>query len=232
MKAIILAGGLGTRLRPLTNDTPKPLLPIQGRPIMEHAILNLKRHGIEDVILSIGYLSEKIKNYFGAGEKLGVNLSYFVETEPLGTGGAIKSAAAGIDEPVFVIWGDNLMDVNYTELMEVFLKYQKTLAMVLTPREDVEHFGVAKLEGDRVVAFVEKPARESAPSNLINAGAIVLNTARLAILPEGKSSIEYDFYEKLEPGEIVAHIHRGQWYPTDTMEKYRHADDNFRPPEL
>ena len=229
MKAIILAGGLGTRLRPLTNDTPKPLLPVQGRPIMEHAILNFKKHGIDDIILSVGYLSEKIKNYFGNGEKFGVNLSYFVETEPLGTGGAIKAAATGIDEPIFITWGDNLMDVNYTELLETFLKYNKTLAMVLTPREDVENFGVAKLEGDKVVAFVEKPPRETAPSNLINAGAIVLNPAKLSILPEGKSSIEYDFYEKLEPGEIVAHIHHGQWYPTDTIEKYKHADDNFRP---
>ena len=96
MKAIILAGGLGTRLRPLTDKTPKPLLPIKGTPIIEHAINNFKKHGIKDIILSIGYKAEKIKEYFGDGSRIGVNISYCIEEEPLGTGGAIKKAAEDI----------------------------------------------------------------------------------------------------------------------------------------
>lgn len=231
MKAIILAGGLGTRLRPLTENMPKPLLPVKGRPMVEYAIENFRRHGVRDIVLSIGYMSDKIRDYFGGGDKFGVNISYSIEDEPLGTGGAIKKASAGLTEPVFVTWGDNLMDVDYSELNKVFNENRKTLAMVLTPREDVENFGVVKLDGNIVTAFVEKPKRELSPSNLINAGAIILNPSKLSIIPQGKSSIEYDFYEKLAPGEIIAFIHRGQWYPTDTLEKYRHAEENFKPPE-
>ena len=92
MRAIILAGGLGTRLRPLTENTPKPLLPVKNRPIIEHAIINFKKHGINDIVLSIGYLADKIKDYFGTGENWGVSISYVVEDQPLGTGGAIKKA--------------------------------------------------------------------------------------------------------------------------------------------
>ncbi len=227
--AIILAGGLGTRLRPLTNETPKPLLSMKGRPIMQHAIENLKSHGVKNIILSIGYKSEIIKDYFRDGQKLGVNLSYSVETEPLGTGGAVKQAANGLNKPFFLVWGDNLMDFNCTELYFKYLEHKKPVTMVLTKRDDVEHFGVAKLQGDKILSFVEKPKREEAPSNLINAGAIILDPKILHLLPEGKSSIERDLYEKLPPGELVAYQHQGQWYPTDTLEKYTHACLNFKP---
>lgn len=229
MKAIILAGGLGTRLRPLTNEKPKPLLPVKGRPIVEHAILNLKKHGVDEIVLSIGYKADLIKEYFGDGSKWGVKIEYVVEDQPLGTGGAIKTAAKGLVDPVLVVWGDNLTDVDYGKLSEAFSKHDNTLTMVLTPRQDVENFGVAKLDGEKVMSFVEKPKPEEAPSNFINAGAIILNPLKLSILPEGVSSIEYDFYEKLSPGEITAYIHDGQWYPTDTLEKYKHADENFIP---
>lgn len=226
--AVILAGGLGERLRPLTDQTPKPLLLIKNKPIVEHVIENLKNHGVKNIILSIGYKADRIKEHFGDGSKLGVNISYCVEDEPLGTGGAIKLATTGINQPVFVVWGDNLMDVNYKNLYETYLRNKTPVTMVLTPREDVENFGVAKLENEKVISFTEKPKREEAPSNLINAGAIVLEPDKLTILPEGKSSIEYDFYEKLAPGEITAYVHRGQWFPTDTLEKYQHACEEFR----
>ena len=229
-KAIIIAGGLGIRLRPLTNTTPKPLLPIQGKPILQHVIENLKNQDISNIIISIGYGADQIKEYFGDGSNFGVAISYCIEEEPLGTGGAIRRAVQGINELVFVVWGDNLMDVDYKKLYAVYVRNKTPVTMVLTPRKDVENFGVAQLEGEKVVGFVEKPKREEAPSNLINAGAIILEPARVDILPEGKSSIEYDFYEKLAPlGEISAHIHQGQWFPTDTIEKYNKAKEEFKP---
>ena len=101
--AIILAGGLGTRLRPLTDKTPKPLLPIKEKPIIEHIVDNLKKYGIKNVILSIGYRAEDIKDYFKDGTHLGVNISYSIETEPLGTGGAIKQAASGLEKPFVLL---------------------------------------------------------------------------------------------------------------------------------
>ncbi len=227
--AIILAGGLGTRLRPLTDNTPKPLLPIKGKPILQHILENLKRNGILNIIISLGYKSEKVMDYFKDGSWLGLRISYTLENLPLGTGGAIKKAAENLKDPVFVVWGDNLCDIDYHKLYSSYQKYKKTVTMALVPREDVENFGVAKLEGDFIRSFLEKPKREDAPSNLINAGIIVLDPTKLQILPEGKSSIEYDFYEKLPSGEMIAYIHNGQWFPTDTMEKYDLASRKFNP---
>ncbi len=228
--AIILAGGLGTRLRPLTDETPKPLLPIKGKPIVQHTIEQLKKHGVKNIILSIGYKADKIKEYFGDGSKLGLNISYIVEDNPLGTGGAVKMAAQGITQPFILTWGDELKDIDYTDLHKSFLREAPQVAMVLTEREDVENFGVAKLEGNKIISFVEKPKREDAPSNLINAGAFIIEPECLKVLPEGKSSLEKDCFENLAPlGEISAYHHKGQWYPTDTLEKYNHANDNFKP---
>lgn len=230
MKAIILAGGLGTRLRPLTDTTPKPLLPIKEKPIMQHAIENLKKYGINDIILAVSYHADKIREYFGNGENLGVNISYSIEEEPLGTGGAVKQAAEGIKEPFILVWGDNLMDVHIGELIESFERNNAMIAMALTQREDVENFGVAKLNGEIFESFVEKPKREEAPSNWINAGCFVIHPDALNILPEGKSNIERECFQIHAANNVVfAYKHPGQWLPTDTLEKYNYAEENFRP---
>jgi len=228
--AIILAGGLGTRLRPLTENTPKPLLPIKEKPIIQHMIENMKKYGIKNIFLSIGYKADTIKEYFKDGSELGVNISYVIEDEPLGTGGAIKKAAEELNQPFFLAWGDNLHDVDFNEMYKAYLRDAPQVTMALTPREDVENFGVAKLNDNKIISFVEKPKREEAPSNLINAGAFIIDPECLKILPEGKSSMEKDCFEKLAPlGEISAYVHKGQWFPTDTLEKYYHAEENFLP---
>lgn len=228
MKAIILAGGLGTRLRPLTNDTPKPLLPVKGKPIIEHAILNFKKHGIREIILSIGHLSDKIKNYFGTGAKWGVNLEYCIEDQPLGTGGALKKAAQGIGETFVAINGDNLADFDWVAAIATHKKSGAQITLSLFPVEDVTQYGIAQLADGKILKFIEKPKKEEAPSNFNNAGGYVLEPAVLDILPEGVSSIERDCFEKLAgSGVVVAHIHAGQWYPTDTIEKYQRADRGF-----
>lgn len=228
--AIIVAGGFGTRLRPLTESTPKPLLPIRGKPILEHVIRNLHKHGINNIIISIGYKAEQMQEYFGDGRWLGVSISYALETQPLGTGGAVKLASQNLTDPFFLVWGDNLMDVNFSRMEKEFRNSDAQIIMALTPREDVENFGVAKLEQNKIITFVEKPKREEAPSTLINAGAFIVDPSCLKLLPEGVSSIEKDCFEKLAPkGKIAAHIHQGQWFPTDTLEKYYHANAFFEP---
>ncbi|TAN34023.1 nucleotidyltransferase family protein [Patescibacteria group bacterium] len=230
MQAIILVGGLGTRLRPLTDNTPKPLLPVRGRPTMQYAIENLLAHGIKDITLAVSYHADKIREYFKDGAALGANLTYSVESEPLGTGGAVKQAAQNLADEFVLIWGDNLMNVDITELVKVHAANPGLITMTLTPREDVEHFGVALLEGDKIIGFVEKPKKEEAPGNLINAGAFVLRKKALDILPDGVSSIERQCFEALAgQGMVYAYHHKEQWFPTDTLEKYRLAERLFMP---
>lgn len=230
MKAVILAGGLGTRLRPLTENIPKPLLPIKGVPIIEHAIVNFARHGIKDIILSIGYKAEMIQEYFKDGSKWDVKISYAIETEPLGTGGAIREAAKDITDTFVVINGDNLADFNWTDTIASHLTSGAEITLSLYPVEDVTQFGIARLDGDVIVEFVEKPKKEEAPSNLNNAGAYVIEPKVLSILPPGFCSIERDCFEKISPlRKVCAYRHVGQWFPTDTLDKYRHADLNYRP---
>jgi len=231
MKAIILAGGLGTRLRPLTLEKPKPLLPIKSKPLIEWSILNLKKYGIKEIILSIGYKSEMIIDYFKDGSKLGVNLEYNIEEELLGTGGAVKYIINkfNINEPFILVWGDNLANFNYQELINIFNEKNADLVMALTKREDVENWGVAILNETKIIDFIEKPKKEEAPSNLINAGAFVIHPRILDILPEGVSNIERECFQKIssEEGKVYSQEHKGYWYPTDNLEKYNYANENF-----
>ena len=228
LTAVIVAGGLGTRLRPLTDKVPKPLLSIKGTPILEHTIRNLKKHGIRNIILSVGYKAELIQNYLKDGSQLGVNIKYSIEDELLGTGGATKKAIGNLSEPFFLIWGDNLSDINLSKMYKDYLRNKTPIVMTLTTREDVENFGVAKLEGSKIISFIEKPKREEAPSNLISAGVFIIESKCLKDLPKGISSLERDCFEKFAClGMISAYIHTGQWFPTDTLEKYNFADLNY-----
>ncbi|MBR9698944.1 nucleotidyltransferase family protein [Candidatus Woesearchaeota archaeon] len=229
MKAIIVAGGLGTRLRPLTDNIPKPLLPIQGKPTVQYAIEQLKKHGVKDMVLALSYFAEKIMDFFKDGKQLAVNMSYSIEKDPLGTGGAIKQAAEGFKDTFIVAWGDNLMDIDYGKMAAEHKANKALVTIALTKREDVEHFGVARLEGKKIMEFIEKPKREDAPTDLINMGAFVMQPEILDLLPEGKSSIERDCFEKISPeGKIFAYIHDGQWFPTDTKEKYGLAEKEWK----
>ena len=228
-KAIILAGGLGERLRPLTLDTPKPLLQIKEKPILQYCIENIKRNGINEIIISIGYQAEKIKEYFKDGSDFNVKIDYVIEKDPLGTGGAVKEAAKAINEPFLLIWGDNLMDIDIVKMSKEHKNNNALVTMALTEREDVENFGVAILERNKIIGFVEKPDHDEAPTNMVNAGAFIINPSVLEILPKGKSSIEKDCFEKIagKEGKLCAFQHKGYWYPTDTIEKYNKAKEDF-----
>lgn len=228
--AVILAGGMGTRLRPLTDITPKPLLPVQGKPTIQHLIENLRNYGVTNIILSVSYKAALIQQHFGNGSSLGVTITYSLETEPLGTGGAVKKAAQGLIEPFFLTWGDGLLTIDFEEVYTHYRQNQSSLLMVLTQREDVENFGVAVLDGNRITGFIDKPPREKALSNIIDIGVYIVNPVILTMLPEGSSSIEKDCFEKLVPqGKVISYIYHGQWFPTDTLEKYKLACEKFKP---
>jgi len=228
-RALILAGGLGERLRPLTDNTPKPLLPIKEKPILEWIILNLKKHGIKHVILLISYKAEQIMGYFGDGSKLGITIEYFIENVPMGTGGGAKIISKDFKEPFLMLNGDNMADFDYNKMLDLHKRNNAKITIALYPVEDVTQFGIAQLKGEKLVRFIEKPKKEEAPSNLNNAGAYIIEPHVLDMLPEGKSSIERDCFEKICPdGTVFAYEHKSQWFPTDTMERYQKAEKEWK----
>lgn len=217
--AIILAGGFGTRLRDLTKDTPKPMILVQAKPILEHLIIRLRKFGIQKIIISVGYCAQKIIDHFGSGLRWGVEIVYNLETEPLGTGGAVKDISRRMEDHFILLWGDNLCDVDYDELLKRHDEKKSSLTMTLVERDDTENFGVAVVQDERIIGFVEKPRRQDAPSRLINAGIFVMSPHLLRDLPT-KCSIERDLFEKIVKTQAISyHIHRGKWLPTDTPDK-------------
>ncbi|MBP6963344.1 MAG: NTP transferase domain-containing protein [Armatimonadetes bacterium] len=179
MKAVIVAAGRGNRMMPLTADTPKPLLLLHGRPILEHILLGLKDAGVKDVLIVVKYLGEKIAEYFGDGSKLGMRVSYVEQTGPMGTGSALLSAEPWVgDEPFMLLWGDVLMEShNYRRLRELYARYPCDLISSLNWMDDPCAGSSNEVEGDRIVRIVEKPAPGTAKSNWNQAGLFVCTTA-------------------------------------------------------
>ena len=225
-KAIILVGGEGTRLRPYTYELPKALLPIHGKPMVQHVMDLLKSHGVTEMYLAVGYKGEMIKDYFGDGSKLGVSIKYIVEKTPLGTAGPLRLAKKYLDETFFIVWGDILSQIDLSDFAH-FHKNSDALATVaLTTVEDPSRFGVASMKGSRIVEFIEKPSKEDAPSNLINAGMAILEPEVIDnYVPEkGKAMVEYDIYPKLaKDGKLNGYPFQGQWFDTGTHEAYERA---------
>ncbi len=226
-KAVILAGGKGTRLRPITYEIPKPMVPVQGRPILEHLINLLRKYDIRDVTLSIGYLGEKVKEYFGDGSKWGIKIRYVEEKEPLGTAGSLYYAREWLDEPFIMLNGDNLINIDLLSFFHFHKKHGGLATIALTTVEDPTSFGVAVLEGPRITRFVEKP--KVPISNLISVGVYVLEPAVINMLDGKPTSMEYDIFPKiLEKGKLMGYPFEGQWLPTDNTERYERAIREWR----
>lgn len=234
MKAIVLVGGEGTRLRPLTFTTPKPLLPIANQPFLERQLVWLSNHGISEVILSMGYLPDVFHAHFrdatGRDTFLGIRLEYAVESEPLGTAGAIRFAAEGIRERFVVCNGDVLTDLDLSAMVEFHDSRGAEATIALTQVEDPSAFGVVPTEADGgVIAFVEKPAPGMAPSDWINAGTYVIEPGFLdRIPPRLNVSVERETFPRLleQPGHLFGYRSDAYWLDIGTPEKYleAHAD--------
>jgi mannose-1-phosphate guanylyltransferase len=201
MQAVVLVGGEGTRLRPLTLTTPKQMLPVGRQPMIERVLGNLARHGIETAVLSLGYRPDAFIGAYPEGSCAGVALTYAVEDVPLDTAGAIRFAArsAGLDDTFVVVNGDVLTDLDLTGLVAFHRDCGAEATVALTPVEDPSAFGVVPTdERGRVVAFIEKPAPGEAPTNLINAGTYVLEPSVLARIPgDRRVSIERETFPAL-----------------------------------
>jgi mannose-1-phosphate guanylyltransferase len=204
LKAIILVGGEGLRLRPLTCNLPKPMVPIVNRPFLEHMVEHLKQHHIDEIILAICYLPDRIQQHFGDGSSFGVKLSYAVEQTPLGTGGAVKNAEQFLKDTFLVFNGDIFSDLDLTEMIRFHRAHKAKATIALTPVKDPTSYGVVELNSqNRVKGFIEKPSPERVTSNLINAGTYVFEPEVLALIPSGvRSMLERGLFPDLVQRDI------------------------------
>ena len=228
-KAVLLVGGRGTRLRPLTDKIPKALLPVQGKPITEHILDLLKKYGIRDVILCVGYLKDSIKEHFGDGSRFGMNVTYVEEEEPLGTAGPLKLAKKYLKDSFIVSNGDELKDIHIPRMFRLHRRKNALGTLALTTVDDPSQYGVARLDGSRIVEFVEKPKKEEAPSNLINAGFYILEPEVIDMIPDGFSMLEKDVFPKLaQHGRLRGFPFAGQWFDVGNIERYKTAENNWK----
>lgn len=228
MKALILAGGLGTRLRPLTYTRPKHLLPIVGRPHIEHDLDLLGRHGISEVVLTTAYLAEAFSETVAGAADRGIEVDVAHEADPRGTAGAIKNAAAFVSSDTFLAFnGDVLTDVDLDALIAFHRERAALATILLTPVEDPSAYGIVPTDATgRVTSFVEKPTPEETTTNMINAGVYVLEPDVLDHIPPGVAvSIERETFPALvEADRVYAWAGDAYWIDIGTPEKYLAAN--------
>ena len=225
LPAVILVGGQGTRLRPLTDRTRKDMLPLVDRPLLAYTFEHLAGHGVERSIVSCGYLPDQIEAVFG-DEHDGMALEYAVEDEPLGTGGAIGFAGRHLDGSFFALNGDSLREADLGEMVAFHRSTGAKATILLTPVADPSRYGLVRTASDgRVATFLEKPRPEEIDTDLINAGLYVLEPEVLDLVPEGRSvSIEREVFPTLAAeGSVFGIALPGYWLDVGTPESYLQA---------
>jgi len=224
MKAIILAGGEATRLRPLSCNTAKIMVPVLNHPLLEHLINYLKKHNITDIIIALGQQVEQIQGYFGDGSNFGVRIVYSVEHFPMGTAGAVKNAEKFLDEPFIVFNGDIFTDIDLTVMMDLHRGKKASVSIALTPVDDPTIYGVVETDaGNRVKRFIEKPKQNEVTINMINAGIYILEPGILSYMTPGVFSMfERDIFPALvgRGGAVYGYPSDAYWIDIGTPEKY------------
>src|SRR3989338_4350829 len=231
MRAIVLAGGLGTRLKGYIEKIPKALVPINGKPLIEHVLGILKRNGVKDIMISVAYMKEKITEALGDGKRLGLNISYIEEPEPLGTAGPLIILAKEkkqINESFFVVNSDNLLEIDMKKMIHFHKSRKASCTIALVEVEKPESYGGAVLEGDKIIEFVEKPKEKV--SNFINSGYYIMEPEVFGIV-EGmeKAMIEKDVFPVLaKKGKLYGFMCHGKWFDVGTPERYAMAESEWR----
>jgi mannose-1-phosphate guanylyltransferase len=222
MQALILAGGEGTRLRPLTSTVPKPVVPLVDRPFVAFMLDWLRGHGVDDVVMSCGFLASGVRNVLGDGSAYGVRLRYVEEPQPLGTGGALKFAEPLLDERFLMLNGDVLTDLDVTAQLGLHEQRGAQATLALTPVEDPSAYGLVRTRDDgEVTGFVEKPAPDQIDTHNISAGIYVLERSVLDLLaPDEPASIERDVFPRLVGDGLYAYVGDGYWLDIGTPERY------------
>jgi mannose-1-phosphate guanylyltransferase / phosphomannomutase len=231
MKAVIMAGGEGTRLRPQTSNLPKPMLPLVGRPMMEHIVSLLRRHGITDIVVTVAFLPNVIRSYFGDGSELGVRMVYATEESPLGTAGSVRNARDELAERFLVISGDVLTDIDLTSVIEFHEKNQALATIALAAVENPLEFGIVITREDgSIERFLEKPGWGQVFSDTINTGIYVLEPEIFERIPEGRA---VDFSSEVFPAVLEAGqplygcVADGYWEDVGTTAAYLKAHEDI-----
>lgn len=228
MKAVIMAGGEGARLRPLTCDRPKPMVPLMDKPMMEYIVELLTSHGITEQAVTLQYLPEQIKEYFGDGSSFGASLYYFLEDEPLGTAGSVKNAASFLKETFLVISGDCLTDIDLSEAITFHRQKKALVTIVLTPQDNPLEYGVVMVDEEgKILRFLEKPSWGEVFSDTVNTGIYILEPEVLEYIPAGK---KFDFSKDLFPlllqekKALYGCSLSGYWCDIGSLEQYRQTN--------
>ncbi len=228
MKAVVMAGGEGTRLRPLTSNQPKPMVPIVGKPCMEHIVELLRAHGFDDIIVTVAFLPQAIRSYFGDGESLEVKIEYSVEESPLGTAGSVRLAADKLDDTFLVISGDAVCDFDLTELVEFHRKRKAAVTIGLKSVANPLEFGIVVTDEEgRIERFLEKPSWGQVFSDTINTGVYVLEPEVLRHVPTDRP---FDFSKELFPlllemgRPLYGFAMDGYWQDVGNLDQYRQAN--------
>ncbi len=235
MQALILAGGKGTRLRPLTVYTPKPVVPVVNRPFLLYQIDVLRSAGVTDITLSLSYQPDKIEHILGNGSEFGVNLRYITEPSPMGTGGAYKFAAESLGDTTIVFNGDILTNLDLTSLIEFHRAKQAAATLAVVPVEDISRYGVIDIDGEgRITKFIEKPQGDELSSlaiNTVNAGIYILEPAILDLIPTAVSrSFEYEVFPEILENDLPFfgyNMSGSYWQDIGTPENYLKAHQDF-----
>ncbi|WP_017755417.1 nucleotidyltransferase family protein [Calidifontibacillus oryziterrae] len=224
MKGVIIAGGKGKRLRPLTDHLPKPMIPILEKPVMEYCVEYLKRYGITEIAVTVQYLSDKIMNYFGDGEEFGVRLSYYEERSPLGTAGSIKNAEEFLTEPFVAICGDVITDFDLMRGIQFHYEKQSLLTIFTTTVHNPLEYGIIKTnELGQVVRFLEKPTETEIFSNQINTGIYIVDPKIFNYIKKGeKFDFSLDLFPRLmnDGFPIYGFKTSGYWSDVGSIVKY------------
>lgn len=227
VKVLILAGGEGVKFRPLTYELPKAMIPLAGKPLLEHTVEKLVRSGLTDIIISVGYLGEKVKGYFGDGTRFGAHISYLDQADlKNGTAQPLRQARKLLESNAFLLlYGDVLADIHFADLLEFHRSQSASqVTMALTSVDSIAQWGSARVVGNKIVEFVEKPKAKEVRSHLINAGMYVIEPALFNLLDEKMTRLESDVFPKLaEQGKLSAYPFDGTWFDISTPQIYEKA---------
>lgn len=224
-KVVLMVGGLGTRLRPLTDKTPKPMLKVGDKPILETIILNFKKYGFTEIILSVSYKAEIIENYFGDGSKFGVNIEYIHEEKRMGTAGALSLIREKLSEPFFVMNGDLLTNINFEHMMDYHVSNSSIATMGVREYDFQVPYGVVNVDGIHIKSIEEKPVHNF----YVSGGIYVLSTNSLKYIPQNEYFDMPTLFEKIiEDGEkSVSFPIREYWLDIGRMEEFEKANNEY-----
>src|SRR4051794_28410565 len=225
MQALVLVGGEGTRLRPLTSTVPKPVVPLVDRPFIVYMLEWLHAHGVDDVVMSCGFLATSVRNVLGDGSRYGLRLRFVEEEEPLGTAGALKHAESLLDERFLMLNGDVLTDIDLSAQLAQHERTGARATLALVPVEDPSAYGLVRTDADGSVrGFLEKPAADEIDTNLISAGAYVLERGVVDLIEPGRAvSIEREVWPQLVGAGLFAYASEAYWLDIGTPERYLQA---------